>query len=907
MIDVTIVGAGVSGVRAAKELDDRNVTVLLIEKNFYIGGRLTELSRIYPVCELYYGPRFFFQLNDSPNVEILTGSEVEEIDKGENSYKVRIKRRPRYVNEKCTLCLKCVDACEKEAVKKPPFQSVPQIVYVEREKCGDCRLCEEICPEDAFNLDEKEEILERETGDILFFAGAELFDAEKYVEYGYKRFPDVITSIELEKMLHPSFETRFCRPSDGKRPEKIAFLQCIGSRDYVKGEPYCSKICCMQALNEAKIIKERYPGTEITIFFTDVQCSGKRWEQFYEKTRKMGVSCIRFRASSIYEEEGNVCITYAEDRMMTKQVDLAVLSVGISPHADTEKFGLPVDELGFPGNGGGFFLHPADITESVEDALAVVSRISGKDSEECPMIAPEPGLQIFLCSCRSDLSFLADSLRKEGHPIHVSDCLCSRNGIEEFLGKLKKEKIVMGGCSLHEDLFRTLIRRKGFTSFLEVVPLREMKWVTSPESLESSMRIAVAKIRKLDISQIKRLQTRIVPEVAVIGGGIAGLTAALELADTFRVSIIEKSPELGGRARKIHFSLDYSPEQTCGDLMEKVLAHPNITVLTGIEITGLTGHIGDFLLITSQNEIKCGAVIVAVGADEYVHEYYHPKIITQTELEERILEGDLPHTIVMIQCVGSRTDENSWCSAVCCSKAVSNSLQILEKKEAQIVILYRDMRTYGFADTYYRKAREKGVLFLQNDEMPTIRMESDSVLVEYKDPILNAKIEIEPDLIVLSTGVIPKRDSHNISQILGIGLDENGFFRELHPKFYPVDSTREGIFLCGQCHSPRNVKESITQAKAAASRVRTLFSSRFIDISTKIAVREDLCTGCSTCIEMCPFKAIFSLGDEKKTVQIDMSNCRDCGLCVGSCPVSALSQATLSDVQLLSMVEGYYE
>lgn len=902
--DVAIVGAGAAGVRAAVELDDRKATALLIEKEFYIGGKLTELSRMYPVCELYFAPKFFFQLYNSQNVEILTGSHIEAIKKENNIYKLTIRRSPRYVTDRCTLCLECVKMCEKNAIEKPPFQSVPQVMYIDREKCGDCSACALVCPENAIDLDQEEEIIEKETGAILYAAGAELFDAQKYGEYGYKRFPDVLTSIELEKMLHPSFETKgeLIRPSDKKRPQKIAFLQCVGSRDSVKGEVYCSRICCMQALNEAKVVKERYPDTEVSIFFMDMQCPGKAWEQFYNNARKMDISCVRARVSSVYEDSGILYVTYAQDQFTEKEFDLVVLSVGISPNdaGDLEKneFGFPISE-----NVCGFFSHPADITESVQEALASIPHISGSVQNESEL--PEAGVQIFLCNCgRNDFQLLAEKLRNEGYPIYVADYLCTEKGSKEFLKTVKREKVVIAGCYLHEQLFKRLMQEKGFTPYIEVVNTRR---ATESQRYEKMVRMAVTKLEHLDTSKIQCVTVEVAPSVAVIGGGVAGLTAALELADTYQVFLIEKSVQLGGRASRIQFSPGYNPEEITENLKKKVTAHSGITVFTETEVTAVRGQCGNFLLKTNRNDIACGAIIVAVGANEYSHPYNHPKIVTQTELEEMIVSGDIPQLIVMIQCVGSRNDEYPWCSAVCCSKAVFCSLKILEKSlKSQVVILYRDMRTYGFTDALYRKAREKGVLFLQNDDMPEIEVNDDAVSVIYTDPILHARITIEPDLVVLSTGIVPHHENYSLGEKLGIMLDHNGFFRELHPKFYPVDSTREGIFLCGTCHSPQNVKETVIQAKAAVSRVRTVLCQP-IKSTDKISVNQPACTGCAACVAVCPFGAIsLVVRNGNPTASIDMSMCRDCGLCVGCCPVGALDQIMLSDEQLLKMVEVLY-
>lgn len=886
-----IIGAGVAGVRAAVELDSRGASVLLIEKNYYIGGKLTELSRLYPVCELYYAPRFFSQLNDSPNVEIMTGSEIVNIERNEKDmYVLTIRKTPRYVTEACTLCLKCVEVCSRGAVQKPPFQSVPQIMVIDRETCGDCRMCQESCPEHAITFNEKEEIVRREVKDIIFCTGSELVDPGVYSELGYGRFPDVITSMELEKMLHPSFESKFTRPSDGKRPQRIAFLQCVGSRDSVRGEPYCSRVCCMQALNEARIIKERYPDTETVIFFIDLQCAGKRWEEFCEKARRMGVTCIRYRIPSVYEEDGRITISYADDGLTTLKVDLVVLSTGIAPPART--YGLPRNEVGFPTEKAcGFFLHPADITESVQEALASLSRIPGCSSSE-PVHTCEPGLEIIICRCGNDYSQLSDALRNRGHTVREVDNVCK--AIPH--GLLRKERTVVGACALHEHLFMKLARAGA--SFVEVIPLREMNWTAGDlTQREKLIQMAVASLERLDTSRVVWSQTDTLPAVVVIGGGVAGLTAALDLADTYKVFIIEKSPRLGGRALTIQYSLGYSPQEIVQDLITRAETHSNIGILTGTEITTLTGDPGRFTVGTTRDDIDCGAIILAAGADEFQHQYSHPKIITQMELEERIRKNDIPQLVVMVQCVGSRTQEHPWCSAVCCSKAVSNSLKILEKTQSQILILYRDMRTYGFQDVSYRKAREKGVIFLQQDEMPVIRVDT-SLSVVYEDPVLHTRIVIEPDLLVLSTGITPKEESGELAKILGVSLDQNGFFRELHPLFYPTDSVRKGIFICGLCHSPQNVMETMIQAKAAASRARTFLSSEY-ETHTAITVDREVCTGCSICVEVCPFGA---LSLESGTLSVEMSLCKDCGLCVGSCPVSALSQTALSDEQVLGMV-----
>jgi heterodisulfide reductase subunit A len=903
-VKVGIIGAGAAGVRAAIELDNRNVDTILIEKEWYIGGKLTELSRIYPVCELYFAPQFFSQLLNSHNTEIITGAEVTDITKN-NGYSITITKTPRVVTEKCTLCLECINVCEKNVVKKPPFFSVPLTVFIDREKCGDCTKCQEMCPENAITFDDTKKIIKRQVDHVIYATGAPLVNPEKYSEYGYVLYPDVITSIELEKMLHPSFNPVFVRPSDKKQPTKIAFLQCVGSRDHVKGNEYCSTVCCMQALNEAKTIKEQYPESVVSIFYIDMQCAGNQWEKFFATAQKQGVKCVRSRVSSVYEEEGVVYITYAADQLVCEEFDLAVLSVGIDP---------PDNDKEFFENGCGVLKHPVDITASVEDALAAVSGISGKKDSPSPLTINtdlKDGIQIFACTCGQKWDVPVTH-----YPVVVSDYLCREKGINKFLDTLNTKSVVIGACSTYKPLFHKLARDKG-CKHIEVVNTKEKNKLHKQKMME----MAVAKVKHAHPVQSTVIQA--VPKVVVIGGGVAGLTAALELND-YPVYIIEKEKHMGGRARDIPHSLTYSPHDIISELIKKVESDSNVHVLTETEIVACSGESGNFTVETNAGQtIECGAIVVAVGNNEYGHGYTHSKIITQDELEDYIQTHNIPNLVVMIQCVGSRNDEHPWCSSVCCSKAVDNSIRIKEQG-AQVVVLYKDIRAYGFNNLYYAKAREQGVLFLQTDEY-SIESNGDTVTVTYVDPVLDTEIIFKPDLVVLSTGAVPGPDIHEHAEILGIQKNVHGFFRGIHPKFYPVDSTREGIFVCGGCLSPKNVIESVTEAKAAASRVRTVLHEG-CTVSEYITVDEDVCTGCASCVDVCPFGAISMVENKNKQGKENKENkkntisnnkrkeinkkavisagmCTDCGLCVGCCPVGALTQLSLSDEQILHMVE----
>jgi heterodisulfide reductase subunit A len=444
------------------------------------------------------------------------------------------------------------------------------------------------------------------------------------------------------------------------------------------------------------------------------------------------------------------------------------------------------------------------------------------------------------------------------------------------------------------------------------------------------VRIAVAKTRMLD-----PLQERSIPvtnSALVIGGGLAGMIAADELADKgFEVYLVEKEKELGGNLRHIHYLLDGEKTQDeLKHLVEKVKDNENIRLFTEADIEIIEGSVGDFKTRISTNgeskEFEHGVVIVATGAKEYEPKEYlygqEERVITQLELEKRLAmnskwsgteETQTPKTVVMIQCVGSRNEERPYCSRICCSEAVKNALKIKElSPDTNVYILYRDMRTYGFRERYYTKAREQNVMFIRYDEerKPEVLRNGSGLQVEVFDQVLNRPIEISAGLVVLSAGIIPSEENEKIVKLLKVPVTSDGFFLEAHMKLRPVDFAVDGIFLCGLSHSSKRIEESIIQAQAASSRAATILSKSSILLEANISeVVDENCDGCAYCVDPCPYNAITLIeymkeGAIKKTVERDESNCKGCGVCQATCPKLGIYVRNFRLDQISAMVEA---
>jgi len=438
------------------------------------------------------------------------------------------------------------------------------------------------------------------------------------------------------------------------------------------------------------------------------------------------------------------------------------------------------------------------------------------------------------------------------------------------------------------------------------------------------VRMAVAKARLLE--PLYKLELKVTQSALIVGGGLSGMTAALEIAKQgFPVHLVERENELGGNLRKIHYVLsekNEDPQKILKGTIEKVMSNDKIKVHLSTTVKSIEGFMGNFKSTFSDDtEIEHGVVIVATGGQEYKPKEYlygqDDHVLTQMELEEKLSKDEIkPNSVVMIQCVGSRNEERPYCSRICCADAIKNALKIKEKNpNADIFVLYKDIRSYGFREDWYREAADKGVRFIRYDDenKPEVTKEGDDLVVSIKDPILEEQVKIKPEYVVLSAATLPQPDNEELAQMLKVPLSKDKFFLEAHMKLRPVDFATEGVFLCGLAHSPKFIDESISQACGAVSRACTILSDEVMELEPTISeVIDENCDGCAYCIDPCPFNALTLIeymrnGNVKKTVERNEAACKGCGVCMATCPKKGILVRGFKPEQLGAMVDAALE
>ncbi|MFZ5647336.1 MAG: NAD(P)-binding protein [Bacillota bacterium] len=840
--------------------------------------------------------------------------------------------------------------------------------------CSQCLECVKVCLPGAIDHDMQDETITLEVGAVLLNPGGETYDPSELEYFGYKRLPNVVTSIEFERILSASgpYQGHMVRPSDGREPRRIAWIQCVGSRNDRIGRGYCSSVCCMYAVKEAVIAKEHsHDPLETTIFLMDMRSYGKDFERYY--TRARDEHGVRFIHSRIYEVTGktdgsnDLVIRYAaEDGVpVTEEFDLVVLSVGLKTTADSmelaNKLGVELDCYGFSKSGeftpgitsrdgifaGGIFAGPKDIPETVVEASAAagyVSRLLGESRGTCTRkkeYPPErdvrrerPRIGVFVCNCGINIGSVinvpavAEYAGKLNDVVYTDSFLftCSQDSIEKIKAIINEHnlnRVVVASCTprTHAPLFMSALREAGLNQYLyDHVNIREhSSWVHRERPAEATrkakdlVRMAVAKSRLL--KPVAPSYVGVNPAALVVGGGVAGMTASLSLADQgFSVYLLEKTGQLGGRVRDMKFTLSGAdPSEFVKQLIESVVSNEKIEVLTGsspVEFSGFPGNYKTRVEVNgSARDLEHGVVILATGSGEVKTNQYHlgesDRVVTQTQLEEMIHSGRLGElkSVVMIQCVGSRNSERPYCSRVCCQGALKNALQLKKANPgANIFILYRDIRSYGLLEEYYTEARRSGVIFIryEENEGPDVRLTDGRLAVTIKDHILHMPLAIEPDLLVLSTGMAPGEDNEKLSRIFKVPLDADGFLLEAHMKLRPVDFSADGMYLCGTAHAPKSVRETVIQANAAAMRAVTLLSKEKLENVPIVAtVNTKKCAGCGVCVKACGYNA-RSINEKQKVATVTEVLCQGCGACVVACPNGATQQKGFEKGQMLA-------
>ncbi|HET6514447.1 MAG TPA: FAD-dependent oxidoreductase [Thermodesulfovibrionales bacterium] len=995
---VLIVGGGIGGMQAALDLADSGFRVHMVQRDPSIGGTMVMLDKTFPTgdCSMCMISPKMVEAGRHLNIDIHTLAEVVSVEGAEGDFRVKVRLAPRYVDSgKCTGCGDCEVKCPKKVssefdqglgVRKAIYslfpQAVPNTRAIDASKCiylttGKCRACEKACKAGAINYEDKGREIELNIGSIILSPGLDRYDATVRGEFGLGRWKNVVTSIQFERILSASgpYKGEVKRPSDGRHPRKVAWIQCVGSRDRRNANPWCSSVCCMYATKQSIIAKEHDAHIEPTIFYMEMRAFGKDFDKYVERAKnEYSVRYQRAMISAVREDPASydLILRYATEdgRLIDETFDMVVLSIGIQPHKDAsefaEKFGIEMNPYRFAKTsplkpiettrGGiyvtGIYQGPKDIPETVMQGSAVAGRTMALLAEargtetvtkelppEKDVKGEEPRIGVFVCHCGTNISSTVEidqvvSAAKDLPGVtYVTNTIyaCAQDNQEMIKQTIKEQnlnRVVIASCTprTHEKLFQETIREAGLNKYLfDLADIREQcSWCHKGQNevaTKKAIQIVKMSVAKSRLQEPLKTDTvGVTPACLVIGGGIAGMIAALALADQgFQVSIVERETLLGGLLKNVYRTLEGDDvQQFLKTKIGEVVTHPRINVYTGVEVKKTEGFVGNFkTALTDGTTIDHGAVILATGGVEYEPTEYlygqNDRVITQRRLEKRLAEGETPKNserFVMIQCVGSREEPNQYCSRVCCQDAVKNAIAIKERNpKAQVVIIYRDMRNYGLREDYYAKARDLGVLFVRYDvdRKPSVGAAGNNkVKIKTWDYMLNRELVVDADWLVLSTGLRPHPTTDRVGEMYKVTRNPDGYFLEAHVKLRPVDFPSEGLFVAGLGHAPKNLDETISQALAAAGRAGVILSHESLAVSGIIAKhKRDLCMSCLSCLRVCPFGSPYIAEDGK--ISHNEVKCMGCGICAGICPAKAFQVNNFRDDQIVAMIDAAVE
>lgn len=937
----------------------------------------------------------------------MTHTELERLEGEAPRFQATLRRRPRYVDlSRCVACGECARVCpvtvqdprcgphaQRSAIFLSYPQAVPLAYQIDGRRClhltgGICRACEKVCPADAVRFDNQEHRVTVTVGSVILASGFQPFEPPPRNPWGYGLYADVVTSYAWERMLAAAGSDRcsILRPSDGRPVRKVAFVQCVGSREATgRGHAYCSTVCCMTAVKEASMALECDPSLEVAVFYTDMRTTGKDFERYYNGIKDRGVRFIRCRVPALEPAENGsgLVVDYPSEhgRRLREVFDMVVLSVGMEIPQGVqelcERLGVKTDPHGFVETSSfepvkssrpgiyvcGTATGPKDIAHAVLEgsaaaAAAAIPLADVRNSLSCLKTFPEerpidreaPRVGVFICHCGSNIAGVVDveavarAASRLPHVAHVERKLfaCSHDSqelIRRSIEAYRLNRVVVAACSpvTHENLFRETLKNAGLNEYLfEMANIRnQAAWVhgrdpqAATEKAVDLVRMAVVKVALQE--PLPPVTVNVNPTVLVVGGGVAGLTTALGLADQgFPVHLVEKSSQLGGNAR--HLYRTWKGEDIPGfvdRLAARVRSHPYISVYLKSDVVAAEGFVGNFRSTIRKGgatiTVDHGVTVLAVGGMAHKPEEYgyaeSQRVLTALEFDKLRTVGDEriagAKTFVFIQCVGSREPGRPYCSRVCCTHAIQSAMELKEEDPSrEIYILYRDVRTYGLRESLYRKAREQGVVFIHYElqEKPTVRLGPNELYVRVTDHVLNTPLVLRADVVILATAIVPHPDVAELARIYKLPLNADGFFQEAHAKLRPVEFLTEGIFMAGLAHGPKSLDEVMTQAQAVTARAAAVLSTRRKALdAVKAHVVSENCDGCALCVDVCPYQAIQWDGrsqkssEENKTIQLPVVNtalCKGCGICQATCPKDGIRVAGFSVAQLSRQIHA---
>ena len=853
-----------------------------------------------------------------------------------------------------------------------------------------CAVCEKVCKAQAIDFTQKPQELQINVGAIVVATGFDMARDGLSSRWGID-YDNVLSALEYERILCASgpFGGHVLRPSDKEEPKKIAFIQCAGSRDLHERIPYCSSVCCMYTSKEAIITKEHSDHSQCFVFRHDIRAYGKNFYEFTQRAQnEYGVNYFHTKISKIKEDpETNDLIIHYEDLqsglLNNFRANLVVLATPLVPSKGTEELAkildIELDDYNFfkekshftksKSSKEGIFLAgfcqgPMDIPETVADASGVASQVAAllnsvkftKTKEkviEIPekevKITDEPRIGVLICHCGInigkyiDIPKVIEHIKNLPNVVFCEDNLysCSSDSqerIKEVIDEFNLNRFVVASCTprTHESLFQETCQEAGLNKYLfQMANIRDQcSWVHMDQPEEATQKakdlieMAVAKSRLFKPQEEQTLS--VTPKALIIGGGISGMTAALNIANQgYNVYLIEKKNRLGGLLNDLY--LLYPTQEDASTFLEGIIdattKNKNIQICLESKVKNVKGYIGNFdvSIANSNNEIsefKVGVIIVATGGKELKpigYPQYNDKnqnVITQLELERKLkVEGkswlDKIKRITTILCVRAREVKGiTYCSNVCCAIAIKN-LNILKelKPELEIIVLYRDfqMAKKEFEEYFFDRRKDAILLRYNLDKPPDITQISkkpEKYGIKVFDTNLQDNISFETDMIILSPPMSPPENSEELAKMLKVPLDHQGFFLEAHAKLRPVDFATDGVFLCGCAHWPKHIQESITQANGAAGRASRFLSSEDIIASGLVAEVDDkTCIGCGVCTKLCPYNAISK--NELDVAVVNKLMCKGCGVCGASCPENAITIHHFTDSQILSEIIVY--